>query len=86
MKKRLLIVFFAVLPLMGIVVTFTIFIPLISINVFRRLNSWSHWQLSHREHRHMPYVLSLMSYGACLVLFIQMNTATFFRGRRELCH
>ena len=68
------------LLVLGIVITFTILIPLVSINVFRRLNSWSHWQLSHREHRHMPYVLSLLSHVACLVLFIQMNTATFFRG------
>lgn len=68
------------LLVLAIVVTFTILIPLVSINVFRKLNSWSHWQLSHREHRHMPYALSLLSYVACLVLFIQMNTTTFFRG------
>lgn len=67
------------LLILGIVVTFTVLIPVISINAFRRLNSWSHWQLSHREHRHMPYVLSLLSYGTCLLLLLQMNTATFFR-------
>lgn len=76
---RLLPMGYKVLVL-AIVFTFTIFIPRISINLFRRLNRWTHWQLSHREHRHMPYALSLLSYAACLILFIQMNTATFFRS------
>ncbi|MCR4613190.1 MAG: hypothetical protein K5778_04235 [Bacteroidaceae bacterium] len=67
------------LLVLGIVVTFTVLIPMASIYVFRRLNRWSRWQLSHRQHRHMPYVLSLMSYGTCLLLLLQMNTATFFR-------
>ena len=68
------------LMILGIIFTFTIFIPRISINLFRRLNRWSHWQLSHREHRHMPYVLSLLSYASCLMLLVQMNAATFFRS------
>lgn len=68
------------LLILGIVFTFTIFIPRLSIGIFRRMNQWTHWQLSHREHRHMPYALSLLSYLACLLLFIQMNTAVFFRG------
>ena len=63
-----------------IVFTFTIFIPHFSIGLFRRLNRWTHLQLSHREHRHMPYVLTLLSYSACLLLFTRMNTAMFFRG------
>lgn len=67
------------LLVLAIVVTFTVIIPMVSINVFRRLNRWSHWQLSHRQHRHMPYLLSLLSYASCLLLLLQMNTATFFR-------
>lgn len=63
-----------------IVFMFTIFIPRMSISIFRRLNKWSHWQLSHREHRHMPYVLALLSYTACLFVFNKINTAIFFRG------
>ena len=50
------------LLILGIVFVFTILIPRLSINLFRHLNRWSHWQLSHREHRHMPYVLTLLSY------------------------
>ena len=36
--------------------------------------------MSHREHRHMPYLVTLLSYGACLVIMTKMNTAMFFRG------
>lgn len=60
--------------------TFTLLIPRLSIDVFRRLNQWSHWQLSHREHRHLPYVLTLASYVACLVLFTQMHAPSIFRS------
>jgi len=66
--------------ILAVVLLFTILIPIASINVFRRLNSWTHWQLSHREHRHMPYALTLLSYTTCLIIFQQINTAMFFRG------
>ena len=68
------------LLILGIVFVFTILIPRLTINVFRRLNRWSHWQLSHREHRHMPYVVALLSYATCLVIMTKMNMAMFFRG------
>ncbi len=59
---------------------FTVFIPRISINMFRRLNKWTHWQLSHRRNRHTPYVLTLVSYTVCLILMTNMNMAMFIRG------
>lgn len=60
--------------------TFTLAIPRVSIGVLRRMNRWTHWQLSHREHRHLPYVLTLASYVACLVLFTQMRAPSIFRS------
>lgn len=66
--------------LLGMVFFFTIFIPRISINLFRYFNHLTHWQLSHREHRHMPYILTLLSYGCCLVLLSQANAWMFFRS------
>ena len=66
--------------IMGIVVMFTIIIPRLTIDLFRRINKWTHWQLSHREHRHMPYFITIASYIACVVLFMQLNTALFMRG------
>lgn len=59
---------------------FTIFIPRVSIGIFRRINKWTHWQLSHREHRHTPYILTLISYCTCLILMSSMNMAMFIRG------
>ncbi|MCQ2213281.1 MAG: hypothetical protein MJZ36_06565 [Bacteroidaceae bacterium] len=59
---------------------FTVFIPRMSINVFRVINKWTHWQLSHREHRHMPYVLTLVSYSICLAVMTSMNVPAFIRG------
>ena len=66
--------------IMGIVVMFTIIIPRLTIDLFRRINKWTHWQLSHREHRYMPYFITIASYIACVVLFMQLNTALFMRG------
>ena len=68
------------LHMLFVVLMFTICIPRTSILVFRRLNQWSHWQLSHREHRHMPYVLTILSYIACLLLLYQTRSWAFFRG------
>lgn len=68
------------LHMLFVVLMFTICIPRSSIFVFRRVNKWSHWQLSHREHRHMPYVLTLLSYVACVLLLYQTRSWAFFRG------
>ena len=64
----------------SIVLLFTVIIPRVTIDLFRRVNKWTHWQLSHREHRHMPYFITIARYIACLVLFMQLNTALFMRG------
>jgi hypothetical protein len=66
--------------ILTVVLMFTIVLPRITIEVFRRLNKWSHWQLSHREHRHMPYFITIASYIACVLIFMQINTALFMRG------
>lgn len=63
-----------------LIYVFTILIPHTGINIFRVFKKWTHWQLSHREHRHMPYIVSLISYAACLVIMTKMNMAMFFRG------
>lgn len=59
---------------------FTVFVPTLGISLFRIVKKWTHLELSHREHRHMPYIVTLLSYGACLVVMTKMNTAMFFRG------
>ena len=59
---------------------FTVFIPRLGINIFRMVMSWTHWQLSHREHRHMPYLLTICSYTVCLVVLSRVNVVMFVRG------
>lgn len=68
------------LYMMVMVAAFTIIIPRLTIYVFRRLNNWSRWQISHRQHRHIPYLLSLLSYATCFMLMTQTNTWMFFRS------
>ena len=66
--------------IMGLVYFFAVFVPTLGITTFRLFKKWTHLELSHREHRHMPYLVTLLSYGACLVIMTKMNTAMFFRG------
>jgi len=68
------------LIVLAVVYFFTVFVPTMGITAFRLFKRWTHLELSHREHRHMPYILTLVSYGACLVLMTKMNAAMFFRG------
>lgn len=63
-----------------VVYLFTVFVPTMGITAFRLFKKWTHLELSHREHRHMPYIVTLLSYGACLVIMTKINTAMFFRG------
>jgi len=66
--------------LIAMVYIFTILIPRTGINLFRIVNKWTHSQLSHREHRHLPYILTVVSYATCLILMTKMNVAMFFKG------
>ncbi|MBQ8737704.1 MAG: hypothetical protein IJY78_07810 [Bacteroidaceae bacterium] len=59
---------------------FTVLIPRLGIMIFRKLNKWTHWQLSNRNNRHVPYILSLASYISCLMLMMNMNMPMFVRG------
>lgn len=68
------------LQILLIVYTFTVFVPVIGINLFRMLKKWTRIELGRREHRHMPYIVTLLSYATCLVLLTRMNSAMFFRG------
>jgi len=58
----------------------TVFIPRFGINSFRIVMGWAHWQLSHREHRHLPYIITVCSYGACLTIMTKINVPMFIRG------
>lgn len=65
---------------MLVLLAFTVVLPRIAIAAFRRMNQWTHSQLSHRERRYLPYVLTLCSYIACLLLLTQINVPVAFRS------
>ena len=59
---------------------FTVLIPKLGINIFRMVMQMTHMQISRREHRHMPYLLTICSYTVCLTLMSRMNVVMFVRG------
>lgn len=58
----------------------TVLIPRSGINIFREVMNWTHWQLSHREHRHLPYIVTCCSFGTCLVIMTKFNVPMCIRG------
>ncbi len=70
----------AYLVLLVTVFSFTILIPRISINLFRRLASLSRWQMSHRRYRHIQYFMTMMSYWICVLLMRNMHAPVYLHG------
>src|SRR5574344_447521 len=66
--------------ILSLVYLLTVFVPTLGITTLRLFKKWTHLELSHREHRHLPYILTLLSYGACLVIMSRMNMAMFIRS------
>lgn len=52
----------------SMVYIFTILLPRLGIFVYRKLNGWTRHQLSHRERRIVPYLLSIVCYATLLIL------------------
>ena len=59
---------------------FTILLPHLSIYLYRRLNGWTRHQMSVRERRYVPYVLSIVSYGVLLYLLFSIHMPRFSIG------
>jgi|GEM_PF-1209447 len=52
-----------------ILIVLTIVYPVVSIHLYRRMNRWPATALCKRENRYMPYLLTLLSYITCQILF-----------------
>lgn len=63
-----------------IVYFFTILLPHLTIYIYRKINGWTRHQLGKRERRYVPYVLSITSYAALLVLFYRIHMPRFTLG------
>lgn len=82
----LLVSYLRMLPLaykliiLGIVYTFTILTPSLAIWVYCRLNKLSTRDLTLKEHRYLPFLLTILSYVCCLLLMRQMNIPWYMSG------
>lgn len=61
------------LILIGIVYFFTILLPHITVKIYRQVNGWTSHEISQRERRLVPYVLSIICYGALLYVMRAFN-------------
>lgn len=68
------------LIVLGTVYFFTVLLPMLGIYVYQKVNGWSLRHLGHREKRVVPYVMTLISYLACLLLMYRLHTPRFLSG------
>ena len=65
------------LLILGIVYAFTVALPLLGIMVYRRLSGLRRHQMTRRELRFVPYVITIVSYVCCLMLMWNMRIPYF---------
>ncbi|MBP3774658.1 MAG: hypothetical protein ILA34_04845 [Bacteroidaceae bacterium] len=65
------------LLVLGIVYAFTVAIPLLSIASYRKLSGLRRHQMTRRELRFVPYVITIVSYACCLFLMQNMHIPHF---------
>lgn len=68
------------LQIIGMVYLFTVLLPRLAIYLYRRLNGWTRHQLSQRERRIVPYILSISCYTALLYLMDNLRMPRFTLG------
>lgn len=68
------------LQLLLMVYCFTVVLPRFAIYLYRKLNGWTRHQLSARQRRYVPYVLSIMSYAALLYMLYHLHMPRFTLG------
>lgn len=60
-----------------LIYVFTVLLPRIGIFTYRKINGWTRHQLSRRERRIVPYILSITSYAALFYLMGQLRMPRF---------
>jgi len=65
---------------LSIVIAFTIVSPWLFIGLYKWTNRWTMKDISERKKRFIPYLLTMMSYGTCLILMYRMHFPTYFSG------
>lgn len=65
------------LMMIGMVYLFTVLLPYWSVYIYRRVNGWTRHEMSQKERRIVPYVLSIMCYAALLYLMQTFHMPSF---------
>ena len=65
---------------LGIVYCFTILTPTITIFLFRKINGFARQELSERKKRHVPILLTIISYVFCLLMMRKLNIPWYMTG------
>ena len=66
------------LSVLGLVYSFTVLLPTLLIRMYRRYQGWTPWQLSQKERRMVPYLISILCYFVCYyVMNILLHTPHF---------
>lgn len=65
------------LMMIGIVYLFTVLLPYWSVYVYRRVNGWTRHEMSQKERRIVPYVISIICYTALLYLMQSFHMPSF---------
>ena len=68
------------LIVLGVVYCFTIFMPTLTIFLFRKINGFSPEDLGERKRRFMPFLLTITSYVFCLVMMHRLNIPWYMTG------
>ncbi len=68
------------MTVLGVVVVFTVLLPLFLIRVYRRYNGWTPIQLGQRERRAVPYVIAIGCYLLCNYVMLQLHIPYIIRA------
>ena len=68
------------LIVLAVVYCFTILMPMLTIFFFQKINGWGIKELSHREKRFIPYILTIMAYVFCLLMMYKLNLPRYMSG------
>ena len=68
------------LIVLGVVYSFTILMPTLTIFLFRKINGFSPEDLGERKRRFMPFLLTITSYVFCLVMMHRLNIPWYMTG------
>lgn len=68
------------LVILAIVYLCTVIMPRLGIYAYRRINGWTRHQLSKRERRYIPYIISISCYAVLLYILYSIKMPRFTLG------